>query len=89
MVKRHEVVLDTESKTKIIDFWEHRRELEESALIIFKDSIRSDYSGMSDGMFNLCYLGAQEWGRSTDYDEIPDTIKYFVDFSEKAIKIKR
>ena len=87
--KLHEVVIDPASKTKILAFWENRRELEESALIIFKDSIRADYSGMSDALFDICYASAQEWSRSTDYDEIPETIKYFTEFASKAIKLKR
>lgn len=87
--KLHEVVLDPTSKQKIHDFWEHRRELEESALLIFKESIRLDYPGMSDALFDACYVAAQEWGRTTDADEIPDTIKYFIAFSQKAIKLKR
>lgn len=87
--KLNEVVLDPASKAKIAEFWEKRRELEESALTIFKESIRADYQGMSDGLFELCYAAAQEWARTTDVDEIPETIKYFIEFALKAIKIKR
>jgi len=87
--KLSEVVLDPTSKQKIVEFWEARRQLEESALIIFRESVRADYSGMSDGLFDLCYAAAQEWGRTSDHDEIPETIKFFIDFSYKAIKLKR
>ena len=87
--KLHECVSEPESKQKIVDFWEQRRELEESALIIFKESLRADYLGMSDALFDQCYNAAQEWGRSSDQDEIPETIKFFVEFAQKSIKLKR
>lgn len=87
--KLYEVVLDPESKEQILKFWDQRKELELKAANIFHDSIRSDYSGMSDELFELCYDAAKEWSRSSDYEEIPDNFEKFSKFAQKAIKLRK
>lgn len=87
--KLHEMVLDQVSRQAIITFWDDRRVLEEKALEIFRDAIRTEHPEMSTALFDLCYTAAQERSRSADYDEIPDHFKYFVDFAKAAIRVKR
>lgn len=87
--KLHEVVLDPDSKSNIVKFWDDRKKLEDKALGLFRESIRQEYSGMSDALFDMCYSGSTEYARSSDYDEIPEVFKFFADFAHKAIRLKK
>ena len=87
--KMYETVLDKDSKQKILDYWENRQTLEVKAASIFKNELRSEYADMSDDLYNLCYTAAQDKSRSSsDYEEIPDNIKFFSDFARKAVQIQ-
>lgn len=87
--KLHEVVLDPVSKAEILKFWDGRRVQEEEAAVLFRDSLREDHQNMSPSLFDLCYTAAQEKGRSSDYEEIPDNFKYFATFAQQAIKLRK
>ena len=86
--KLYETVVDSESLSAIQDHWNSRMKLEAQAAQIFKDEIRNEYSEMSDALYDLCYKAAQDRSKSSsDYEEIPDNMKYFVLFAQKAINI--
>ena len=87
--KLYEVVLDPDSKLEIQKFWDGRKALEEKAVVLFRDSLRSDYSGMSTELFDLCYGASQEWSRTTDYEEIPSNFEKFSNFAQLAIKLRK
>ena len=84
--KMYEVVIDPESQSKIQEHWETRNKLQTQAEQMFKDELRKEYADMSDELYSLCYKAAQERSKSSsDYEEIPDNMKYFVLFAQKAI----
>ena len=84
--KLYETVLDPDSLGAVQAHWESRNKLETQAAQIFKDELRKEYAGMSDELYNLCYKAAQDRSKSSsDYEEIPDNMKYFVLFAQKAI----
>lgn len=84
--KLYETVLDPDSLGQVQKFWDDRQKLEIQAAQIFKDELRSEYAGMSDELYDLCYKAAQDRSKSSsDYEEIPDNMKYFVLFAQKAI----
>lgn len=84
--KLYETVLDPDTQSKVQKFWDDRQKLEVQAAQIFKEQLRSEYAGMSDELYDLCYKAAQDRSKSSsDYEEIPDNMKYFVLFAQKAI----
>ena len=84
--KLYETVIDPTTNEEILKYWDDRRELETEAAQLFKDGIRSEYSDLSDNLYNLCYTAAQDRVQSSsDYEEIPDNMKYFVMFAKSAI----
>lgn len=88
--KLYETVYDPVSLKEIQDFWAERTEKEKLAVQIFSNELRAEYSNVSDELYTACYEAAKSKIRKTsDHEEIPERLKFFIEFSLKAIAIEK
>ena len=88
--KLYETVYDPISLKEIQDFWAARTEKEKIAVQMFSNELRAEFPNVSDELYVACYEAAQSKIRKTsDHEEIPERLKFFVEFAVKAIAIEK
>jgi len=73
---------------EVEQYWDTKRIIEIEAFTIWYESLREEWSELSNELFKVCYGEAELRGHSSGCDEVANCMYDVVEFAQRVLKLK-